>query len=949
MHIPDRFDSAFGCARCSCARAFGKVRSILFITAVFFSAWLAGVPCLRAEIGVSCRNDDVITLDTPSKAAFSLVLTNGYGDCYRMNLLRNRDNYQAYRGICSYRGFSLSGCSTTGEVVMLRIKETPSMPEYSSILSTSLRWGTTMYVLNDLFHPLCSWVQAGYENWYPFDMSCSVAMYLNSGGYGASRLNRNYAQPDLLANSVFSMVSSADRFEMFGSLGASAPAKTEYSLVMTNGYGDCYRMNLLRNRDNYQAYRGICSYRGFSLSGCSTTGEVVMLRIKATPSMPEHFSLVSTSLRWGTTMYFLNDVFRPLCSWVSAGYENWYPFDMSCSVAMYINSGGYGAGREEARAEPVKAIGRSKSLVLHDDGGTNLIGALLPLTGDLADIGAAYQSALTQAMQTITNTPGMPPIRLVIADTRTDAGVAYGELAALRSNGCHIVIGPETSEECRILKIFANENDVLLLSSSSTATPLALPDDNLMRLVPDDSRHAAALADLLAADGITDIAILARTDIYGEGFMAALGEAHRARGGVVFASNYWPRATNFIPEIVSNMAGQVAVRSAARGANRVGVVAILFDEGVTVLREAAMHPVMGTVRWYGGDGLAQNNLLLADDQAAAFAARTRFVGSIAGGFTNPLYAVVASNIALETNCDAVRSYPMRCYDGISIVAEVLKLYGGTQTMAELIGRIETVAGNYAGCTGPISFNDAHDRADGAYEFYELHADGGALRWDNLAGKVAGAPGYVEASQGAYADRIKVWWAPVSGATGYELWGALTAQTADAVKLAEVADSEYWLTGVPADTLGRFWVKAKNASGTSAFSAIATGWAARTAGPCVRINGSRNPVTMLSADAYAATAEMNPGAYAGFEADWWVLVNTPGGWYYLDAAGQLRPAAGGAFTPAYQGPLCSMPATEIMRGSGLAAGDFTFYFGVDPRDGVLDPTHTWYADNVLSVY
>ena len=46
----------------------------------------------------------------PARAAFSLVLTNGYGDCYRMNLLRDRDNYQAYRGICSYRGFSLSGC-----------------------------------------------------------------------------------------------------------------------------------------------------------------------------------------------------------------------------------------------------------------------------------------------------------------------------------------------------------------------------------------------------------------------------------------------------------------------------------------------------------------------------------------------------------------------------------------------------------------------------------------------------------------------------------------------------------------------------------------------------------------------------------------------------------------------------------------------------------------------
>ena len=121
------------------------------------------------------------------------------------------------------------------------------------------------------------------------------------------------------------------------------PAQAAYSLVLTNGYGDSYSMNMLRDRSNYQAYRGVCSYRGFSLSGCSTTGEVVMLRIKPTPTMPEHSSIVSTSLRCGTTMYFLNDVFRWLNDTTMAGYENWYPFDMSCSVAMYVDSGGFGA------------------------------------------------------------------------------------------------------------------------------------------------------------------------------------------------------------------------------------------------------------------------------------------------------------------------------------------------------------------------------------------------------------------------------------------------------------------------------------------------------------------------------------------------------------------------------------------------------------------------------
>jgi hypothetical protein len=62
-----------------------------------------------------------------------------------------------------------------------------------------------------------------------------------------------------------------------------------FSLILANGYGDIYFLNMLRDRNNYQAYRGYCRYRGFSLSGCSTTGEVVLMRMKPTPVMPEHF------------------------------------------------------------------------------------------------------------------------------------------------------------------------------------------------------------------------------------------------------------------------------------------------------------------------------------------------------------------------------------------------------------------------------------------------------------------------------------------------------------------------------------------------------------------------------------------------------------------------------------------------------------------------------------
>jgi hypothetical protein len=131
------------------------------------------------------------------------------------------------------------------------------------------------------------------------------------------------------------------KFTILDSGKVSQTVDKDFSLIIGNGYGDVYFFNLLRNRDNYQIYRGYSTYRGFSLSGCRTNGEALMMRIKATPSMPEHISLMSTSWRWDTTMYILNDVFRPLTSTIYSGYENWYPFDMTCSVAMYVSQGGF--------------------------------------------------------------------------------------------------------------------------------------------------------------------------------------------------------------------------------------------------------------------------------------------------------------------------------------------------------------------------------------------------------------------------------------------------------------------------------------------------------------------------------------------------------------------------------------------------------------------------------
>ena len=118
-------------------------------------------------------------------------------------------------------------------------------------------------------------------------------------------------------------------------------------------------------------------------------------------------------------------------------------------------------------------------------GGENtiLIGALLPLTGTLSSFGQSAEASLTLAVDDVNNqlenSGSSSRVGLVIEDTKTDPNVAREKLMDLASKGIRIVIGPSTSAAVAAVKEYADENGILIVSSSSTAPSLAIPNDNV--------------------------------------------------------------------------------------------------------------------------------------------------------------------------------------------------------------------------------------------------------------------------------------------------------------------------------------------------------------------------------------------------------------------------------------------------------------------------------------
>jgi hypothetical protein len=149
---------------------------------------------------------------------------------------------------------------------------------------------------------------------------------------------------------------------------------------------------------------------------------------------------------------------------------------------------------------------------------TILIGALLPLSGTLSSFGESAEASLRLAVDDVNNqlakSGSSSRVGLVIEDTKTDPNVAREKLMDLASKGIRIVIGPATSANVAAVKEYADENGILIVSSSSTAPSLAIPNDNVFRFVPDDTYQAEALAKKMWDEGTRVVIPIWRTDVF---------------------------------------------------------------------------------------------------------------------------------------------------------------------------------------------------------------------------------------------------------------------------------------------------------------------------------------------------------------------------------------------------------------------------------------------------
>ena len=399
-------------------------------------------------------------------------------------------------------------------------------------------------------------------------------------------------------------------------------------------------------------------------------------------------------------------------------------------VVMYAAAPSLGLTSSSSMVETTTMTGASSGL-----SGTITIGDLVALTGDLSSYGQRSKNAIDLAIGDVNtwlaSTGSSVRFAVTHEDTATDPATCLSKLQTLAAQGIQVYVGPMTSAEVRNVLPYANTNHLVLVSQSSTAEDLGIPNDYLFRLVPTDFAQSKAVARTVWAYGITDAIVIARHDTWGDGLSGAFETRYQALGGtIVDTIEYTPISTgtyDFSSQLTT-MKSDYDSAVAKVGASKVGIVAVSFDELSVIYQQLSSYPELTKAVWFGTDGTALSSTV--SSVGGATAAQVKSLSTIYAPTAGPKEASFTAAYTAKYG-GAPDAYAHSAYDAVWILALTI-LAVGKNDGAAVQAAITGVANNYYGVAGWPDLNANGDRTISDYNIWEIQAStGGNYTWVNV--------------------------------------------------------------------------------------------------------------------------------------------------------------------------------------------------------------------------
>lgn len=322
-------------------------------------------------------------------------------------------------------------------------------------------------------------------------------------------------------------------------------------------------------------------------------------------------------------------------------------------------------------------------------------------------------------------------VTLVFKDPQGDTALALEKLKELDAMGIKIVIGPTTSSSVEVVINYADENDILLISPSSTAPSLSIENDNVMRFVPNDVLQAEALAYKMYDNSIKAVLILYKNDIGGRDLTEELNKACEKYNIVIVEKISYEQNTSDFSTVTTKLNEQLTVAKNYYIGDSIAVQLTSFDETKDIFKAADDINDLKNIKWFGMDGNSLLESVTADTDAAVFANTTNFLSPI---YINPYTAgdtstkpdttflpdtyVPELQERIKTKIGYLANdYSLIAYDILWLTTFAYIDTIDSFTIENLKQSIRTKTSSFTGFNGTLSLNSADDRTSGGYGFY----------------------------------------------------------------------------------------------------------------------------------------------------------------------------------------------------------------------------------------
>jgi branched-chain amino acid transport system substrate-binding protein len=349
------------------------------------------------------------------------------------------------------------------------------------------------------------------------------------------------------------------------------------------------------------------------------------------------------------------------------------------------------------------------------------IGLILPLSGDLATHGEenweGSKLGVVDFNKHLEEIDAGWTLKMTSEDSATSPVIALEKLSALNAKGIGIVVGPETSSNIRNIKGYSDSNNMLLVSCCSSAPALAIPNDSVYRLVPDDSNQGTALSKLIQHEGIQVLVPVWRGDTWGDGLSDATTSSFVERGGITDEGiRYNPESPEFSAS-TSLLAEKIRGYVDEYGEDKVAVVFLGFAEILQFTQSASQHDVLDDVRWFGPGANTKEHKLIEDPIGLEFSTNIQFTTVQVAASKNPTYERVQAHLT-ETLGRTPNTFVHSSYDAVWIIGLAM-LETQSSDVSAIKAAIPGIAENYSGAIGPTKLNEAGDLAQADYEVWGI--------------------------------------------------------------------------------------------------------------------------------------------------------------------------------------------------------------------------------------